>query len=269
MSAAAWAREPLLGTAIRSRSGVLVMGSSQVGVDVVEGQSGREHQHLGVVEQLADLLGGAGGRLVLRGHPRLSGLLDQLLADGVHAGVELRDGARAVGAALGLVGQLGPQLLERLHPGSLVLPCLRPGTPSRVTRMGESSSEVTPFQRLSWPVRTDRLLIRPIEPPDLPAIFAIRSQAEVAMWLSGTLTDYDAFVEEWTTSDRFDTTLVVELGGKVVGDVFLRATDAWSQRETRDQARGTQGDIGWLVDPAYAGQGIATEAARALLALCF
>jgi RimJ/RimL family protein N-acetyltransferase len=135
--------------------------------------------------------------------------------------------------------------------------------------MGESSSEVTPFQRLSWPVRTDRLLIRPIEPPDLPAIFAIRSQAEVAMWLSGTVTDYDAFVEEWTTSDRFDTTLVVELGGKVVGDVFLRATDAWSQRETRDQARGTQGDIGWLVDPAYAGQGIATEAARALLALCF
>lgn len=33
--------------------------------------------------------------------------------------------------------------------------------------------------------------------------------------------------------------------------------------------RGTQGDIGWLVDPSYAGQGIATEAAQALLRICF
>jgi RimJ/RimL family protein N-acetyltransferase len=135
--------------------------------------------------------------------------------------------------------------------------------------MTDSGSEPATFDRLGWPVRTERLLIRPIEPADLPAIFAIRSQPAVAHWLSATATAYDAFVEEWTTSDRFDTTLVIELGDRVVGDVFLKVTDAWSQRENREQARGTQGEIGWLVDPAYAGQGLATEAARALLALCF
>jgi RimJ/RimL family protein N-acetyltransferase len=91
----------------------------------------------------------------------------------------------------------------------------------------------------------------------------------VALWLSGTATAYDAFAEEWAASDRFDTTLVIELGDRVVGDVFLKVTDAWSQRETRNQARGTQGDIGWLVDPAYAGQGLATEAARTVLRICF
>ena len=135
--------------------------------------------------------------------------------------------------------------------------------------MSESAAEPTTFERLDWPVRTARLLIRPIGPEDLPDLFAIRSQPEVARWLSGTATAYDAFAEEWTTSDRFDTTLALELDGRVIGDVFLRVTDAWSQRETREQARGTQGDIGWLVDPAYAGRGLATEAAQALLAICF
>src|SRR6476619_6414649 len=104
MSDAAWLSDPLLGTAMRSgapfapatgggRVGLVggVTGSSEVGVDVVEAQAGGEHEHLGVVEQLADLLGGALGGLVLGGHPRLRGLLDQLLADRMHPGVELTD----------------------------------------------------------------------------------------------------------------------------------------------------------------------------------
>ena len=74
-----------------------------------------EHQHLGVVEQLADLLGRPLGALVLGGHPGLGGLLDQLLADRMHAGVELRDGAGAVGTGPGLLAELGPELVERLH----------------------------------------------------------------------------------------------------------------------------------------------------------
>ena len=30
-----------------------------------------------------------------------------------------------------------------------------------------------------------------------------------------------------------------------------------------------QAELGWVVDPAYAGQGLATEAARAVLRICF
>src|SRR5206468_2755312 len=74
----------------------------------------RDHQDLQVVDQLADLLGGALAALVLGGHPHLGGLLDDLLADGVHAGLHQFDGARARGAGGGLGGQFGVELLEAL-----------------------------------------------------------------------------------------------------------------------------------------------------------
>jgi RimJ/RimL family protein N-acetyltransferase len=135
--------------------------------------------------------------------------------------------------------------------------------------MSDGTPAAKPFERLSWPVRTERLLIRPIRTADQPAVYAIRTQPEVARWLTGTATSYDAFASEWAGPGRMDTTLVLERDGQVVGDVFLRVTDAWSQREVAEQARGSQGDIGWLVDPAYAGQGFATEAAGALLRICF
>ena len=94
---------------------VVVTRASQVGVDVGEADAAGEHQHLGVVEQLAELLGRPLGGLVLGGHPRLGGLLDQLLADRMDAGVELGDRAGSGGTAGGLLGELGPQLFERLH----------------------------------------------------------------------------------------------------------------------------------------------------------
>src|SRR6478609_6374940 len=91
---------------------------SEVGVDVVELDAGREHEHLGVVEQLADLLGCPLLALVLSGHPGLGGLLDQLLPDEMDAGVELLRGAGSLGARPGLLTQLGPELVERLHSRS-------------------------------------------------------------------------------------------------------------------------------------------------------
>src|SRR6476620_799557 len=107
-------RAPLLGTAIRNM-GVGSSGGLQVGVDVVERDALGEHEDLQMVEQLADLLGGLVVRLVLRGHPDLGRLLDDLLADRVDAGVELGNGARPVGPGRRLVGQLGIQLLKALH----------------------------------------------------------------------------------------------------------------------------------------------------------
>src|SRR4051794_4252042 len=87
----------------------------EVGVDVVERDSGGEHQHLRVVQQLADLLGRPRMTLELGRHPGLGGLLDQLLADLVDTGLECLDRPGALRARLGLLAQLGPELLERLH----------------------------------------------------------------------------------------------------------------------------------------------------------
>ena len=64
-------------------------------------------------------------------------------------------------------------------------------------------------------------------------------------------------------------TLVLELDGRIVGDLYVGITDAWSQSDVAEQAQGVQAEIGWALDPAYAGQGLATEAAAELLRICF
>src|SRR3954468_7874120 len=89
--------------------------ASQMGIDVVQGEPAGQHQDLHAVQQLADLLGGALGPLVLGGHPGLGGLLDDLLARGVHAVADRRDRPRR-GVARGHLGrELGEQLVEGLH----------------------------------------------------------------------------------------------------------------------------------------------------------
>src|SRR5690606_25929986 len=87
----------------------------EMSVDVLEFQSGGEHQHLGAVEQLRDLLGGPLPSLVLRRHPGLGRLFHDLLAGGVQAGVERRDRRRPGGPVGGLALQLREQLVEGLH----------------------------------------------------------------------------------------------------------------------------------------------------------
>src|SRR5436853_450161 len=76
---------------------------SQVRVHVVERETAGEHEDLQVVQQLADLLGGPLGALVLGRHPDLARLLDHLLADRVDAGVQLGHGPRSLGAPHRLV----------------------------------------------------------------------------------------------------------------------------------------------------------------------
>jgi RimJ/RimL family protein N-acetyltransferase len=120
---------------------------------------------------------------------------------------------------------------------------------------------------LDWPVTTERLSIRPAEQRDAPATFGFRSLPEVSHWLTGHATDAVA----WETgfAERLEDTLVLERGGVVIGDLMLRVEDPWSQAEVREQAAGTQAEIGYVLDPAYAGRGYATEAVRAELRICF
>ena len=59
------------------------------------------------------------------------------------------------------------------------------------------------------------------------------------------------------------------LGTQIIGDLMLKREDAWAQTEVADLARGTQAELGWVLDPAYTGRGYATEAVRELLRYCF
>jgi RimJ/RimL family protein N-acetyltransferase len=129
--------------------------------------------------------------------------------------------------------------------------------------------EPAPFDRLTWPVHTERLLLRPLAGDDVPALFAIRRQAQVARWMTASPDDYDEFAQAFSEPARTDTTLVMLRDGVLLGDLYLAVSDAWGQREVADRAKGTQAEIGWCVDPSYAGQGYATEGAAELLRICF
>lgn len=120
---------------------------------------------------------------------------------------------------------------------------------------------------LDWPVTTERLTLRLAEQRDALPTYAIRTQPDVARWL----TNYPHDPDEWEAGfgDRIANTLVVEQDGTLIGDLYLHVQDPWSQAEVRDQAAGTLAEIGYVFDPAYAGRGYATEAVREELRICF
>ncbi len=122
---------------------------------------------------------------------------------------------------------------------------------------------------LSWPKRTERLSVRPAVADDLPALWEIRRQDSVGRWMTHASQDWDAFHARMTEPDSLAKTLVMEVDGVIIGDLFLAVEDAWSQGEVREQASGVQAEIGWCLDPAYEGHGYGTEAARELVRICF
>jgi RimJ/RimL family protein N-acetyltransferase len=135
--------------------------------------------------------------------------------------------------------------------------------------MEEPAATPEPFERVTWPVRTPRLRLRPVTPDDFPRLFEIRTMPSVTRWLTGQPATLDEYVERYGTPDRLASTLVAETSDAVVGDLFVSVETPYAQIEVREQATGTMAVVGWLVDPAYAGQGLATEAAAALLRICF
>jgi RimJ/RimL family protein N-acetyltransferase len=130
----------------------------------------------------------------------------------------------------------------------------------------------TPPQDLSavsWPVRTERLSFRPSTAEDADPIFDIRAIPEVSEWLPVLPTDRTAWTERFREPARMAVTLALELDGTIIGDLFLHLEDAWAQAEIADQAKNTVAEVGWVITPEHAGRGLATEAAEALLRVCF
>ena len=125
------------------------------------------------------------------------------------------------------------------------------------------------LDRISWPVHTARLTLRPATTVDLEATWAFRRLPEVSRWL----TRGPATIEEFRTSFEdpvsLAKTLVIERDGQVIGDLMLEVGDAWAQGEVAEQARGVQAELGWVLHPDQGGQGYATEAVRELIRLCF
>lgn len=121
---------------------------------------------------------------------------------------------------------------------------------------------------LGWPVRTERLSLRLGTPADIEPTWRFRQLPEVSEWLTAA-GDLEGYRARFLDPGRLAATVVIELDGTVVGDLMLKVEDAWAQAEVAEQARGVQAELGWTLDPAYGGRGLASEAVRALLRISF
>jgi RimJ/RimL family protein N-acetyltransferase len=122
---------------------------------------------------------------------------------------------------------------------------------------------------LTWPLRTERLTLRPATTDDADATWRFRRREDVSRWMTrapATVDEHRAWLE---APDSLARTLVIERGGAVIGDLMVKVEDAWAQAEIAEQARSVQAELGWALHPQHAGHGYATEAVRELLRLCF
>jgi len=121
----------------------------------------------------------------------------------------------------------------------------------------------------SWPLRTERLLLRPPEDRDRDAVFAYRSRPHVAEWLVELDDDIERFAAKFDDPAWRGRTLVVERDAEIIGDVMVRVEDGWTQSEVTEQGKSAAAELGWVLHPAAVGNGYATEAVREVLRMCF
>jgi RimJ/RimL family protein N-acetyltransferase len=125
------------------------------------------------------------------------------------------------------------------------------------------------LEDVDWPVRTNRLALRPAVNDDEEAIWAYRQLEATSTWLNTLHRDRASFQAWFHDPAERANTLVIELDGTVIGNLLVRIEDAWSQIEVREQAAGTQAEIGWVLHPDHVGHGYATEAVGAVFRVCF
>jgi RimJ/RimL family protein N-acetyltransferase len=125
---------------------------------------------------------------------------------------------------------------------------------------------VTP---IAWPVRTDRLTLRPYAPNDLDALWAFEQLPEVQEWLGWAPHSRDELSEAMDSKSSATTHVMVLLGPTIIGHIMIMPRDSWAQADVAARAKGLEAELGWMFDPDYARQGYATEAIHATIGLCF
>jgi RimJ/RimL family protein N-acetyltransferase len=122
--------------------------------------------------------------------------------------------------------------------------------------------------RPTYPIRTNRLQLRPLTTADVPALLSYRGRADICRYLPFEPMTRDVlmrrlagdFARTAIAAPGQALTLGVELtDGQLVGDVVLM----FRNEEHR------AGEVGYVFAPQYHGQGYATEAVAAMIELGF
>jgi len=121
----------------------------------------------------------------------------------------------------------------------------------------------------TFPIETERLLLRPCEPRDLDVMADIRSRPDVVRYLYWNIQTHGEVAE--ALAKRMTMTALEKEGdgmvvaaelkdtGEMIGDVVLQ----WISEEHR------QGETGFVFHPDFQGKGFAFEAGREMLRLGF
>jgi RimJ/RimL family protein N-acetyltransferase len=104
---------------------------------------------------------------------------------------------------------------------------------------------------------------------DVEPTWSFRQLDSVSHWLTRAMPTLDDYRSQFEDPESLAKTVLVELDGVVIGDLMLAVGDAWAQAEVAEQAKGVQASLGWVIDPAHAEHGYATEAVRELIRICF
>jgi RimJ/RimL family protein N-acetyltransferase len=133
----------------------------------------------------------------------------------------------------------------------------------------DTPSEPVPTVRLSEPLRTERLILRLFASGDLEAVYDMQSRAEVARYLYWSPRDRRGAAESLqeklkcrsieAEGDILNLAVERAPGSPVIGDLMLHYVSATHR----------QAEVGYIFHPAAQGQGLATEAARAIVDLAF
>ena len=171
--------------------------------------------------------------------------------------------------ARGMIGEAVDGVLAVPGLDSLLLPMtaydrLRFGGPTtRETWVdGPRAEFLTPAPPV-WPLRTERLVLRPFEERDAAAyVEAWASEEWTSLLLNRPMNRAEVAEmvrRRMQPGDGRFIGLAVEHDGTAIGDSMLHL-----------QGTGlSEGEIGWTILPQHAGRGFATEAARAVLRLGF
>jgi RimJ/RimL family protein N-acetyltransferase len=122
---------------------------------------------------------------------------------------------------------------------------------------------------IDWPIHTERLVLRPATVAHVDATWRFRQLESVSRWLTRAPQTLAEYRSQFIDPESLAKSLVIEFGGEVVGDLMVAIGDAWAQAEVSDEGHGVQADLGWALHPDTGGRGLATEAVREVLRICF